>query len=145
MEELIIINKKERKCKIADKDIKCFKLCRIIGNTIFSYYEDFKFKLNKTYKQKIITSPSIRNPTLISGGFCSYSNNCKIKIKKYRNENNIQKIIIDNEIFYQLENEYIEDCICIINCIIPKNTKYFIYNNKIISSRIRLINIMNYE
>ena len=45
--------KSEKQCRTTEKDIKCFKICRMKRNKIVSYFQDFPYELNILYKEDL--------------------------------------------------------------------------------------------
>lgn len=132
--------------KIADKDIECFKLVlQDENNTIYSFYNEFVYELNKLYKTKInILKYNNNKFTDILEGFHSYSN----KVKYYNKVNNIIKLyIVINNARINLTNTYCKYSyiltkdkpakLVIANCIIPKGSTYYVNEHEeIVSNQI---------
>lgn len=130
---------------IADEDIECFKLVlQDESNTIYSFYNEFIYELNKLYKTEINLVKSFNNKfNNILEGFHSYSN--KVKYEINNNFNNTLKLyIFTNKTRINLTNIYskysyiltknISAKLVIANCVIPKGSTYYINENKEIVS-----------
>lgn len=126
--------KSEKQCRTTEKDIKCFKICRMKRNKIVSYFQDFPYELNKLYKEDLKTNDNYNEDTIIIYiGFHSY--NYVFKTQK-----------IGNRIC--LTNEKTNESICCgpgtvkVDCIIPKGSQYYKdERGKMVSSQIILTKV----
>lgn len=130
---------------IADKDIECSKVVlQDESNTIYSFYEEFEYKLDKLYKTKLELIKDVNNTfNVILQGFHSYSDKIKYDINSNHN-NAIRVYKARNNIRIDLPNIYgIHSYILrgdkpaksvIANCVIPKGSTYYINENEEIVS-----------
>lgn len=115
--------KQEKECRVAKKAIKCFKVCIIRNNKIYSYDREYEYKLNKIYKSGLEIS-NWNNSIIIGKGLHSYGNfkNIEEIIDAY-----IEDLEINYNASFSKNNQNIK--IKLIECIIPKNSLY--YRNKL--------------
>ena len=139
-------NSKDVIAKIADNDIECFKIVLQDGsNTIYSYYQEFKYELNKLYKTELnfIKHRSLGYTSILQG-FHSYSNELKYDITYYnliplikvfndKTDNTFQAYMVHST----LSNKNILAKSVIANCIIPKGSTYYVNEHgEIVSNQI---------
>lgn len=135
-------NSRNAIAKIADNDIECFKIVLLYRhNTICSYYQEFKYELNKLYKTELNVTKYRSGFTSILQGFHSYSNELEydiitynmiplIKVFNNKTNNILQSYIIHST----LSNKNILTKTVIANCIIPKGSVYYINKSEEIVS-----------
>lgn len=106
--------------KIAEEDIKVFKLCIFI-RSIISYYNGFTYELNKVYKlgEDIVPSFSTFNLEYeISEGFHSYANDCQISKRRWH-------YIVTSPTDKALDC-YGKDDLVLVRGYIPKGSHYYL-------------------
>jgi hypothetical protein len=86
--------------KIAETDIKCYKVVRKRNNKFSSLYQYAKVNLNKTYYSDIIT----------------IDNKIEIGLHSFKTLNDVKKL-------FHLRG--LTDIYCVIECIIPKDAEYY--------------------
>lgn len=107
--------KKEKKKHTATKGIICWKVLRREGVVYTSlYYQKFVWKFDKTYKQRL--QKSVEDKTLhVNKGFHSYINKESANVDMFRKG------------------------VVIVKCKIPKGAKYYKNGYEYVSSKIKVI------
>lgn len=155
---------KENGLKEAQKDIECFKVVAVrklkylnifpLGkNKIFSYFRNYRYKLNKLYElKKPIVIFSIKTAFQANEGFHSYSLSNTIKKRKPDGWYKDSIDILHNfRIIRTYADETCDDCgrkrqTKIVKCVIPKGSHYAINEyGEIISDKIILKELIQSE
>lgn len=128
--------KRDKRVRVADEDITVFKVVRKVEDGLYlSYYKDYPYYLGRAYEMKGLSHKEIDGNMRIEEGFHSYSSKeCYICIPY----NNFGQIYILKQKTWELSAVYddIYD-LCIIECTIPKGSKYYRnYYGEIVSDKI---------
>lgn len=118
--------------KTAERDIHVFKIVLQEKGRIYSYFQDFEYKLNKTYYHN---DPLYIDNGVIFEGFHSYCDKCGID--KGDAVLFIEKLSSDEVLeAYEMYN------IAIMKCIVPRGAQYFENDDgEIVSNMLKTISI----
>lgn len=105
--------------KIANEDIKVFKVGRVNAGEFISYYRDFKYEFNRLYRTDIFILRDLDNNTnYIFDGFHSYNS----KTCRYvKSTDTGQWDVFFGSMFIDSINS---DC-SPVECTIPKHSEYY--------------------
>lgn len=128
---------------IATKDISVYKIMKVFGGEIYSYYHSFRYELNSTYKGKL------GNPHKCSNFWCGE----RYEIDKgYHSYSSELTEITYPEGFRQIcvkdANPIIDlDTYCtgiVVQCAIPKGARYYLNENgEYVSNQIIIKNVLD--
>ena len=135
---------------VADTDLTCYKVLtkNLDNNKLYSYYFNFPYEIGQEYSQTLSESylyclDSLETDYIERGVFHSYT--------PVENNNGVSyPYIVVNEV---RSFNYRKKCgsrelrnkdICIVECIIPKGSIYWVnrYGNEYCSDRIKLIRVI---
>ena len=118
---------------ILDKDMSVFKIVMAKGTDIYSYYQLFRYQLNKLYTTKLDVR-NVNGNIVINRGFHSYSTKCPIE----RITNHcitVHSMVDDHEIYCDLSYIVLKQ-----SCIIPSGSIVYINEGgEVVSNQIILV------
>lgn len=131
------LNKRDKRERMAVEDMTVFKVMRKVKDGMyFSYYAEYPYSLGRTYEMNGLESHEGEDGYMaINEGFHSYSSKeCYICVPY----NSPGQIYIQKQRTWELSAVY-EDTndLCVIECTIPKGSKYYQnYYKEIVSDKI---------
>jgi len=131
------LNNRDKRERVSDEDITVFKVMRKIKDGMYSsYFMEYPYSLGKIYEMNGLESHEGEDGYMtIEKGFHSYSSKeCYI----YLPYNSHGQIYIQKQRTWELSAVYDDTYnVCIIECTIPKGSKYYRnYYGEIVSDKI---------
>lgn len=123
--------------KIAEKDIKVYKIVTIIDHNLYSVFKNYKYRLG--VEEKASLSISRLHKLMITHGLHSYSEDCKI----HDTCTEVNVIVKNTDCMtccmYTKVSTY---TLCKLECVIPKGAVYYCNKNgEMVSDRLLPIKV----
>ena len=126
----VAYNKKEATVNIAKEDIIVYKIVRMKGNKLYPYFYHFNNiytinKVNPLINIELEESLEETHYACINKGYHSYA--MIPEIYKYKFSDDDVIFVNYNTKYKFLRDTYeLDDPLCLVECIIPKGTKYYV-------------------
>lgn len=146
------INKSDLNRHIAKDNIPVTKFVAVFGNDdIFSYYNDFAYKIGEVYNTKLgkphLSDTYWGEMNVINHGFHSYS----VKVKIRKRDSQLLNAILNSRYAdgflktFKHPNRGIGN-MAVADCIIPKGSAYYLNSyGEYVSDSIKIINVYKIE